>query len=86
MNDRLLTFELERETGLLAIHGSPLDLEAFARRLLNLVAATKPEHFEHDHFMTEEWGGADLTTEKQSASSELIQHVKVYCWKGGEPQ
>lgn len=81
MDDRLLTFELEREQGLLAIHGSPHELEALARRLLGLVAATRPGHFEHDHFTTEEWGGSDLTSQKQSESSELIQHVKVYCWR-----
>jgi hypothetical protein len=53
---------------------------------LKLVENTKEGHFNHDHLMSDQWGGTELTSEAQSKESELINHVKVYCLKGSEFQ
>jgi hypothetical protein len=88
MKKYLLTFELHEDDKAkqLAIHGSPEGLENLANILLKLVKNTKEGHFNHDHLMSDQWGGTELTSEAQSKESELINHVKVYCLKGSEFQ
>ncbi|MFL1467603.1 Imm32 family immunity protein [Marinobacter sp. HN1S83] len=88
MEDYMLTFELniEDESQELAIHGSPDGLEALAHSLLRLVKNTKQGYFDHDHLMSESWGGTELTSEPQSEDAELLHHVKIYCYKGGKFQ
>jgi hypothetical protein len=88
MKKYLLTFELHEDdkAKALAIHGSPEGLENLANILLKLVKNTKEGHFNHDHLMSDQWGGIELTSEAQSKESELINHVKVYCLKGSEFQ
>ena len=88
MKKYLLTFELHEDDKAkqLAIHGSPEGLEHLANILLKLVKNTKEGHFNHDHLMSDQWGGTELTSEAQSKESELINHVKVYCLKGSEFQ
>ena len=88
MRKYLLTFELheDEKAKQLAIHGSPEGLENLANILLKLVKNTKEGHFNHDHLMSDQWGGTELTSEAQSKESELINHVKVYCLKGSEFQ
>ncbi len=84
----MLTFELHKdsESQELAIHGSAEGLEALAHSLLRLVKNTKDGHFNHDHLMSEAWGGNELTSEAQSKDSELLNHVKIYCYKGDQFQ
>ena len=88
MKKYLLTFELHEDDKAkeLAIHGSPEGLENLANILLKLVKNTKEGHFNHDHLMSDQWGGTELTSEAQSKESELINHVKIYCLKGSEFQ
>ena len=88
MKKYLLTFELHEDDKAkqLAIHGSAEGLENLANILLKLVKNTKEGHFNHDHLMSDQWGGTELTSEAQSEESELINHVKVYCLKGSEFQ
>jgi len=88
MDKYLLTFELHEDEKAkeIAIHGSSEGLEALANTILKLVKNTKEGHFNHDHLMSDNWGGSELTSEAQSEESELINHVKVYCWKGSEFQ
>lgn len=88
MKKYLLTVELHGDETAkeLAVHGSPEGLENLANILLRLVENTREGRFDHDHLMTDLWGGSELTSEPQSGESELIHHVKVYCWKGDEFQ
>lgn len=88
MREYLLTVELHDDGTAreLAIHGSPEGLENLANTLLRLVERTRERRFDHDHLMSDLWGGSELTSEPQSEESELIHHVKVYCWKGDEFQ
>ena len=88
MNEYLLTFELHSDATAkqLAIHGSPEGLEALANSLLRLARNTKEGHFNHNHLMSTDWGGEELTSTPQSEESEILDHVKIYCWKGSQFQ
>ncbi len=88
MKEHMLTFELHQDPrgSTLAIHGSAEGLEVLANTLLRLVKNTKDGNFDHEHLMTEEWGGHELSSLPRSEGAELLNHVKIYCWKGGKFQ
>ena len=88
MNGYLLTFELDKESEQISVHGDPEGLEVFANALLKLAEKAKDGEFPHDHFFTEEWGGYELSSDTQGEDGKLINHVKVYCWptkEGAKP-
>jgi hypothetical protein len=35
---------------------------------------------DHQHLMTPEWGGAELSPERQGQSNRLVNHVKIIPW------
>lgn len=80
MNEYLLTFELDKDSEQIFVHGDPEGLEYFSRALLKLAKQARNGGFPHDHFFTEEWGGYELSSEQQGEDGKLIKHVKVYCW------
>jgi len=84
MDNHLLTFELDKESEQIFIHGDPARLEYFANALLKLAAQAKKGELPHDHFMTEEWGGYELSSEPLAEDGKLINHVKVYGWPTAE--
>jgi hypothetical protein len=84
MPDYLLNFELGEKYNELFIHGDEKGLLFLIGALEKLITHTKEGHFDHDHLMTEEWGGYELSSESQG--NEVINHVKIYCWKGDNPQ
>ena len=88
MNKYLLTFELhgDKKEKEILIHGTPEGLESLANSILRLIKNTKEGHFNHDHLMSDKWGGSELTSETKSEESTPINHVKIYCWRGNEFQ
>jgi hypothetical protein len=88
MEDYLLTFETDDEGEQIFIHGDAAGLEFFAKQLLEIAAKAKAGKFPHDHYFTKEWGGYELSSEQQSETGKLINHVKVYGWptlQGAKP-
>ncbi|MFK7857370.1 MAG: Imm32 family immunity protein [Granulosicoccus sp.] len=49
------------------IHGSPDKLRCLASRLEAIAAEAERSGKSHDHFMTETWGGNELSSELQGA-------------------
>ena len=80
MKDYLLTFELDDDFEQIFVHGDAAGLEHLASQLMKLASRAKAGEFPHDHYFTEEWGGQELSSERQSAQGKLINHVKVYGW------
>jgi tRNA A58 N-methylase Trm61 len=84
MPNHLLSFELSEDKDQLFVHADENGLRFLVDELNNLLAHTREGHFDHEHLMTPEWGGDELSSERQGGI--ILNHVKVYCWKGSEPQ
>ena len=74
----LLTFEWDSKNEILEIHSDTLGLEKLVSKLTQLLKAKENDHM---HLMTSNWGGKELTDEKQCDLNVLINHVKIYKWK-----
>ena len=75
--DQLLTFELDKDTGELEIHTNNEGLKILKEKIEFLLNS---KHNEHTHLMSEEWGGKEITTKKQSKNNDLIKIVKMFKW------
>ena len=73
----LLTVEYNAGEQAVEIHIDREGVDLLVERLSKL-----KEHSgqEHDHLMTESWGGSELTEEKQGAENELINHLRITFW------
>ena len=82
MQRHLLSFEIDAEGEQLFIHADPEGLRVLIRSLTRLLDHAENGRAEHDHILTEEWGGGELSSVLQGsdAAQRLIQHVKLYGW------
>ena len=80
MSDHLLTIELDPEGDQVFIHGDAAGLRYLGEAFLRLADKARNGEQPHDHFMTEEWGGYELSSEAQAEDWTLINHLKVYGW------
>lgn len=71
----MLTFELARSSDQLEIHADREGLQALVAALQQVVARGG-----HEHLMTPEWGGRELTSEKQGEANTVLHEVSVYLW------
>lgn len=83
MSDFLLSFEID-EDQTLKIHGDEKGLRNLCEMLDKLIKNTNDGCFNHDHLMTPQWAGYELSEANKGGA--IINHVKVYCWKGEEFQ
>ena len=74
----MLTFESNPESEQLEIHG---DKEGLLKLAKILTAMAEQKASEHRHLMTEDWGGSELSSDKQGLDNDLCHHVKVFFWK-----
>ena len=75
MKEYTLTFEVA-DDDTIEIHADSKGL----KKLIQIFHKTL-ETGDHEHLMTEEWGGKELTNEKQGLSNKLINHVKIMKWE-----
>lgn len=73
----MLTFESNKNDGLLEIHGDREGLLKLARHLNKLAEKDSADHI---HLMTDDWGGSGLSNETQGENSSIYHHVKIYLW------
>ncbi|TRD14440.1 Imm32 family immunity protein [Palleronia caenipelagi] len=71
----LLTFELCENGDEVEIH---LNDEGLSNLINYLVRLKKSR--DHEHLMTEEWGGNELTSIKQGSGNTLLQKVTLRHW------
>ena len=86
MNEHILTFELDKNCQELKIYGSKEGLEFLANSILNLIKNTKDGYFNHEHLISSDWGGGELSSDAISKDSKLLHQVKIYCLKGDKFQ
>lgn len=84
MSDFMLSFEVDENGEVLKIHGDEKGLRSLSELINKLLSNTKEGYFNHDHLMTPSWGGHELSEENMG--DKVINHVKIYCWKGNEFQ
>lgn len=80
MKKKLFTLEYSNEKELLEVHLNGKS----AKELINVLdKLIKNNESEHCHLMTEDWGGSELTSDKQNLSTDfnLINHLKLFFWK-----
>lgn len=80
-NAHMLTFEWIEEIETLEICGDREGLQYFAQRLASLA---ERQGRDHEHFMTEAWGGWEISAEKNNVKARKINHVRV--WKSPDEQ
>jgi hypothetical protein len=78
MREHLLTFELDKNNEQIFVHGDPSGLRFLATVLTGLAERAESGQVNHDHLMTEEWGGTELSPIPQGAGTKMIHHVKIY--------
>lgn len=85
MLDHLLTFELSKDRDELFIHGDAAGLRSLARVALRLAEHAEAGRREHDHLMTEEWAGHELSSVPQDPTGSLLNQVTIRGWptRGG---
>ncbi|WP_148669339.1 Imm32 family immunity protein [Parashewanella tropica] len=77
---QMLTVEKDENAEQVFIHGSPEELRWLASRLEAIASQAEKSGNSHDHFMTENWGGHELTTELigNPESHKIINHLVIY--------
>ncbi len=76
----MLTVEKDDKAEQVFIHGTPERLRWLASRIEAIANEAEKSGHSHDHFMTEDWGGEELSNELQgkSESSGLINQMIIY--------
>ncbi|QVL56443.1 MAG: immunity protein 32 [Simkaniaceae bacterium] len=73
----LLTFESDKKHESIEIHCNQKGLENLKSIIDSLLSKQTCDHV---HLMTPEWGGDELSSEKQCSENELINHIKIFKW------
>lgn len=73
----MLTFENNNENHQLEIHG---DKESLLKLAKILTEMAEKKELEHRHLMTKDWGGSELSNDKQGPGNTLYHHVKIFVW------
>ena len=78
----LLTFEKSTDSDELIIHADSDGLKILIKSLKQLLEKTESGKTDHDHLMTDKWGGWELSNAPQQSdgSTKIIHHVKIYGW------
>jgi hypothetical protein len=76
---KLFTVEFDKKHEKVEIHLNSLGVDML---IGHLEALKKHGVTENVHLMTEDWGGNELTNERQNSDDniQLINHLKVFYW------
>ena len=80
MSAHKLTFELASSGDELRVHADVAGLRFLAKRLTRLAEIAATGRTDHEHLMTEEWGGHGLTSEPRDSAAELLNKVTIHVW------
>jgi hypothetical protein len=76
----ILTFTADREGGQVFIHADAAGLDYLIRSLSRIRKHLDNNVCEHDHLMTDAWGGSELTERGLENDAQTVHHVKIYGW------
>lgn len=75
----LLTF-VAGDKGEIFVHADHEGLTKLIGSLERLRKSIEAGNCDHDHLMTDAWGGTELSEEKGMQTGELIHHVELFGW------
>lgn len=80
--NHLLVFETSQDGDSLTVHADAEGLRTVVKAFQRLLDHAERGNPEHDHLMTEDWGGGDLSSERQGTDKtvRVVHHVKLYGW------
>lgn len=78
----MLTVEKDKKSEHVCIHGSPEKLKWLAQQILAVAEASEAVGKAHEHFMTPEWAGNELTSNLQGLEDEfsIVNKLTIYSW------
>ena len=77
MKNKILTFELVKDSDAIEIH---VNREGLSSLIEVLQRFSDHKNSDHEHLMTPSWGGKELTENLQGQENKLINHVKIFLW------
>lgn len=79
----MLSIEKDKEAEQVYIHGTPEKLRWLASRIEKIADEAENSGRSHDHFMTEDWGGNELSAllQGEDESHSIINHLIIYGWR-----
>jgi len=80
MASHKLTFELSSAGDELRVHADVAGLRFLAKRLTRLAEIAAAGRTDHEHLMTEEWGGQGLSSQARDDTAELLSKVTIHAW------
>ena len=78
--DHILSFATDKDGDQLFIHADISGLEHLIRSLTHIRQKVAAGTCEHDHMMTDAWGGDELTERVPDADAQIVHHVRIYGW------
>ncbi|MCK6439636.1 MAG: immunity protein 32 [Planctomycetes bacterium] len=72
-DNKILTFELSDDGDELHVFGNQEGLEELLHSINSVLKSR-----DHDHLMTPEWAGQELTSEPMLGGGTLLNHVKIH--------
>lgn len=78
--DHILSFATDKEGDQVFIHADVAGLDHLIRSLSLIRQKVAGGSCDHDHMMTDAWGGCELTEFAPDAEAHTIHHVKLYGW------
>jgi hypothetical protein len=78
MSPHILTFELPNTGDELRIHADVAGLRYLAKKLNRLAEIAAAGRTDHEHLMTEEWGGQGLSSRAQDSTADLLNKVTIH--------
>jgi Immunity protein 32 len=84
--DHLLAVETNDNGDVVTVHADVHGLRALVKAFQRLLDHAERGEPEHDHLMTEDWGGGDLSSTAQvtDGATRVVHHVKLYGWPTSE--
>ena len=76
----VLNFATNAEGDQLFIHADSAGLDTLIRSLTQLRLKLDQGDCDHDHLMTDAWGGVGLTERSLKEGERTVHHVKIYAW------
>ena len=78
--DYTLSFATDADGDQVFIHADAAGLDHLIRALTGIRRKLEEDACDHDHLMTDAWGGHELSERTLDSDARVVHHVKIYGW------